>query len=233
MLLVEMSVVTTISFLAHLVPALRIYIYIYARTVHADAHSHTYKQHGRVQLCAPVLNYSSPRETASLLFLSPFLLRSGRARTPPTLVPFPHPRPLPPPLGFSLSFLSFLLFSLLLPIFSSRLQSSQEEIRPLGSRNILENIFDFSHSPGISLRRNFYSSSSPFFFRFLSFSRRNSPRRGRNAFLARFRARITDFGKLRISNFFRGYNILGRRKKGKNPAFWITIFDIKKSVSVV
>lgn len=159
MLLVEMSVVTTISFLAHLVPALRIYIYIYARTVHADAHSHTYKQHGRVQLCAPVLNYSSPRETASLLFLSPFLLRSGRARTPPTLVPFPHPRPLPPPLGFSLSFLSFLLFSLLLPIFSSRLQSSQEEIRPLGSRNILENIFDFSREP---LSRDF--SAKKFLF---------------------------------------------------------------------
>lgn len=144
----------------------------------------------------------------------------------------PHPRPIPPPSSPSpttrfLSFLFFLLFSLLLPIFSSRLQSSQEEIRPLGSRNILENIFDFSHSPGISLRRNFYSSSSPFFFRFLSFSRRNSPRRGRNAFLARFRARITDFGKLRISNFFRGYNILRRRKKGKNPAFWITIFDWK------
>lgn len=29
--------------------------------------------HGRVQLCAPVLNYSFPRETAFLLFLSPSL----------------------------------------------------------------------------------------------------------------------------------------------------------------
>lgn len=226
MLLVEMSVVTTISFLAHLVPALRIYIYIYARTVHADAHLHTYKQHGRVQLCAPVLNYSSPRETASLLFLSPFLLRSGRARTPPTLVPFPHPRPLPPPLGFSLSFPSYFFpsFSLsFLLAYNLAKRKSGPLAREIFSKTFL--IFPASHSPGISPRRNFYSSSSPFFFRFLSFSRRNSPRRGRNAFLARFRARITDFGKLRISNFFRGYNILRRRKKGKNPAFWITIFD--------
>lgn len=192
MLLVEMSVVTTISFLAHLVPALRMYIYICADGARGRTLAHVQATWARPTMRARTELFIPAGDSVSLV-LSPFLLRSGRARTPPTLVPFPHPRPLPPPLGFSLSFLSFLLFSLLLPIFSSRLQSSQEEIRPLGSRNILENIFDFSHSPGISPRRNFYSSSSPFFFRFLSFSRRNSPRRGRNAFLARFRARITDF----------------------------------------
>lgn len=73
-------------------------------------------------------------------------------------------RELPPPSSPSpttrfLSFLFFLLFSLLLPIFSSRLQSSQEEIRPLGSRNILENIFDFSREP---LSRDF--SAKKFLF---------------------------------------------------------------------
>lgn len=140
----------------------------------------------------------------------------------------PHPRPLPPPLGFSLSFSSYFFpsFSLsFLLAYNLAKRKSGPLAREIFSKTFL--IFPASHSPGISPRRNFYSSSSPFFFRFLSFSRRNSPRRGRNAFLARFRARITDFGKLRISNFFRGYNILGRRKKGKNPAFWITIFDWK------
>lgn len=98
-----------------------VYMYIYMHGLHAQ-HSHTYKQHGRVQLCAPVLNYSSPRETASLLFLSPFLLHSGRERTSPSTSSFS---------SFT-RFLSFLLFFLSISsIFSFPLRSSQEEIRPL------------------------------------------------------------------------------------------------------
>lgn len=174
MLLVEMSVVTTISFLAHLVPALRMYIYIYARTVHADAHLHTYKQHGRVQLCAPVLNYSSPRETASLLFLSPFLLRSGRARTPPTLVPFPHPRPLPPPLGFSLSFPSYFFPSFSLS-FLLAYNLAKRKSGPLAREIFSKTFLIFPTLPGflceeISIRRRVLS----FFAFFLSLEKFSS-----------------------------------------------------------
>lgn len=41
MLLVEMSVVTTISFLAHLVPALRIYIYMRGRCTRTHTRTRT------------------------------------------------------------------------------------------------------------------------------------------------------------------------------------------------
>lgn len=159
MLLVEMSVVTTISFLAHLVPALRIYIYIYicADGARGRTLAHVQATWARPTMRARTELFIPAGDSVSLVSFS-------FSATLWTSENSPHPRPIPPPSSPSpttrfLSFLFFLLFSLLLPIFSSRLQSSQEEIRPLGSRNILENIFDFSREP---LSRDF--SAKKFLF---------------------------------------------------------------------
>lgn len=73
--------------------------------------------HGRVQLCAPVLNYSFPRETAFLLFFL-LLCRIGREKRAPFFPTF--------------------LLSFFLSTFFSDVQSGQEEIRPFSWRNILE-----------------------------------------------------------------------------------------------
>lgn len=72
--------------------------------------------------------------------------------------------------SFFLTFLSFHFFHLFFP---STIQPRGNPA-PYSSREIFSKtgivflIFLANHSPGISLRRNFYLSLSPFFFRFLS-----------------------------------------------------------------